>query len=225
MRDIINEIYQDSISLDEAHNLLEDFLHGKKSWYSLFGLSEIEMQVFLHGAGLDDLAKWRYEGWPDESPVSGKKVELEQGHWTIRDMFDEDDAKEDLRIFHLDCLPEIPDEEYEISDEFSELPDHKNGSKCLAGTKRVPNGFNACCNVFDNHTRLCSKDVRYEWWNKQNNWVIVTAGSCNTGIVIDFCPHCGEKLQTDWQDNTDDSELKLEFIDAPSIILCKKINI
>jgi hypothetical protein len=71
---------------------------------------------------------------------------------------------------------------------------HVDGSKCLEGTRRVPRRFEACCELFGGHVDTCVFDLRYEWWQKAQKWVI--AVSEHSGITIKYCPHCGKKLKT-----------------------------
>src|SRR6058998_1346514 len=78
----------------------------------------------------------------------------------------------------------------------SALRRHDDGTVCREGTKRVPPRFRACCEVFQAHTATCELDVRYEWWPKARRWFIAISDAAGGGgIEIDFCPHCGSRLQ------------------------------
>lgn len=71
---------------------------------------------------------------------------------------------------------------------------HPDGSECLAGTQRVPKGHLPCCEVFEDHTRACAFDVRYEW-SEEHGWVTAISSSAGGGgVAISHCPHCGEQL-------------------------------
>lgn len=73
---------------------------------------------------------------------------------------------------------------------------HPDGSICLEGKKIVPNSYVPCCEVFSGHTNACIEDIRYEWWSKKGQWVIaISEYSGGGGIVISYCPHCGQKLE------------------------------
>lgn len=72
---------------------------------------------------------------------------------------------------------------------------HADGSECLQGTSQLPPAFVPCCEDFAAHLTTCAFDVRYEWWSREDGWVIAIAASAGGGgIGIVFCPHCGEKL-------------------------------
>ena len=72
---------------------------------------------------------------------------------------------------------------------------HADGSECREGTARVPAPFAPCCDAFHEHVIACEFDIRYEWWQSQDTWVIVIAESAGGGgVAISYCPHCGTKL-------------------------------
>ncbi len=72
---------------------------------------------------------------------------------------------------------------------------HFDGSICLEGTRSVPPRYRPCCEIFGGHTTTCAWDIRYEWWRKSQQWVIVIPeGLGGGGITMRFCPHCGTEL-------------------------------
>jgi len=71
---------------------------------------------------------------------------------------------------------------------------HSGGEICLAGTRKVPRGFDPCCARFDLATKACVFDIRFEWWPKTNSWVVRVADGGSSGIDIAFCPYCGTKV-------------------------------
>jgi hypothetical protein len=71
---------------------------------------------------------------------------------------------------------------------------HADGSVCLEGTKVVPEGFEACCDRFDQRTRACSVDVRFEWWQHHSGWYVMIADGGHSGLKFDYCPFCGYRL-------------------------------
>jgi hypothetical protein len=72
---------------------------------------------------------------------------------------------------------------------------HADGTKCLEGTRSVPQGYQPCCEIFEGHLDTCAYDIRYEWWVQSDQWVIVIAESAGGGgITINYCPHCGARL-------------------------------
>lgn len=67
---------------------------------------------------------------------------------------------------------------------------------CLEGTALIPVNFNPCCDVFAGHVETCAFDLRYEWWEKSQQWVIRIADDAGGGGVrVRFCPHCGHQLK------------------------------
>ena len=72
---------------------------------------------------------------------------------------------------------------------------HHDGTVCLEGTRIIPIDFNPCCEVFARHLDTCTFDIRYEYWSKSLEWVIIIAESAGGGgITIKYCPHCGSEL-------------------------------
>ncbi len=73
---------------------------------------------------------------------------------------------------------------------------HPDSSPCLEGTQRVSENYVPCCESFDNGTRRCAYDIRYEYWKGQG-WVIaIVEEAGGGGITISYCPHCGVRLST-----------------------------
>src|SRR5262249_34539829 len=73
---------------------------------------------------------------------------------------------------------------------------HADGSECREGTARVPAPFSPCCAAFRQQVVACEFDIRYEWWQSQDTWVIVIADCAGGGgVAINYCPHCGTKLR------------------------------
>jgi hypothetical protein len=73
---------------------------------------------------------------------------------------------------------------------------HEDGTPCPEGSRKVPRGFGACCEVFEGHTTSCYFDIRYEWWAKERTWVtVIPDGAGGGGIEMFFCPHCGTRLE------------------------------
>jgi hypothetical protein len=80
----------------------------------------------------------------------------------------------------------------------SDMPQrlHPDGSVCPEGTVRLPARFKPCCSDFFSHCSACYYDIRYEWWSSRRGWFIVIADAAGGGgIAINFCPHCGARLQ------------------------------
>jgi len=79
-------------------------------------------------------------------------------------------------------------------DDMDEKSHHPSGELCLAGERKVPRGFSACCSRFDHATQACIYDIRFEWWPRSKSWVVRVADGGSSGIELTFCPFCGENL-------------------------------
>ncbi len=73
---------------------------------------------------------------------------------------------------------------------------HTDGSPCLEGTRVVPEDYIPCCDAFDYRTARCTYDIRYEYSEEYDVWVIPIVDSAGGGgIEILYCPHCGARLR------------------------------
>jgi hypothetical protein len=72
---------------------------------------------------------------------------------------------------------------------------HTDGTPCLEGTQRLPPNFRPCCDSFEQHTKTCDADLRFEWWEKSNKWV--TCLHDGSGIEVAFCLFCGNVLDSE----------------------------
>lgn len=58
----------------------------------------------------------------------------------------------------------------------------------------MPKRYKPCCGAFDARTLVCKYDVRYEWWPDKPKWAILLCDGGTSGIMMNYCPHCGKKL-------------------------------
>jgi hypothetical protein len=69
---------------------------------------------------------------------------------------------------------------------------------CPEGAQRLPADGAICCNDFRERTLACFFDIRYEYWPAYAGWfVIISPDAGGGGVAINFCPHCGLKLEGD----------------------------
>lgn len=74
---------------------------------------------------------------------------------------------------------------------------HADGTLCREGTRQLPANHQACCETFEQHTSACVHDVRYEWHEDHQTWVIALSDAAGGGgIAIEYCPHCGTGLRS-----------------------------
>lgn len=122
-RDILQEIYDGSISSEQAEKAYDaamdaDVTHAADE----LGLSDIEFASYGK-VGFEELARWRYEGWPDICPTCGRKIEnIEKGGWVVKRI------NGAPRLVHIACLPGPTEEEKQVRSEFQEhaVPDFYN---------------------------------------------------------------------------------------------------
>jgi hypothetical protein len=97
--DLLEELYNKKITLDEAYDKYDkireeidegkyhSIVHnGRIDLASLLGMDKYEYTAFGHGAGLDSIAKWRYEGWPGVCAESGKKFYYKEYGWLVKEI-------------------------------------------------------------------------------------------------------------------------------------------
>jgi len=102
MADIIKKIIEGSLTLDEAYDEFDRVLesdHGGKV-PELLGLTKIEYTANCHSVGLDELAEWRKNGWPNKCAICGKKIVIENWGWFAREIND----GESHELVHIDCM-------------------------------------------------------------------------------------------------------------------------
>ena len=63
----------------------------------LMGLSNTEWTAYADGLSLDELARWRYEGWPTECACCGKTINPKKYGWMVR-------KNKVYHIYHVQCL-------------------------------------------------------------------------------------------------------------------------
>jgi len=85
--DILDSLYQGKIDLKEAENALDKIVqqfHQKddpSDWRLEAGFSEAEATAYAQGAFLNDIAKFRYEGWPNLCCVCNLPLDHTQYGW------------------------------------------------------------------------------------------------------------------------------------------------
>ena len=93
--DIIKAIHEGEISLDEAYDIFDSIIEDKDGNYKdgeeipileLTGMDNYEYTAFCQGAGLEDLVKWRYEGWPNVCARTGRKFDYKKYGWLVKEI-------------------------------------------------------------------------------------------------------------------------------------------
>ncbi len=90
MIDLLNMVYQNKISAEEAQIILDDtisdFHSGKLKIVipSELMLDNYEWTAICHGIDLNILAKWKMEGWPQKCSLCGRKLDYRKYGWLIQ---------------------------------------------------------------------------------------------------------------------------------------------
>ena len=84
--DILKQVFDDSSSLAEAESGYDQVMDSSEAAHvaEILGLNRIEWTAFGHGVPFDELAKWRYNGWPDVCPLCNRKVDIEKFGWMAK---------------------------------------------------------------------------------------------------------------------------------------------
>lgn len=100
MIDVLKDLHENKISLDEAWEIYDRIMEENPGEIgTLLNLSLTEMTAFVHGAGFEDLARWRYSGWPVNCAICGKGMVIENFGWIVKE------GKNDTStIVHVECL-------------------------------------------------------------------------------------------------------------------------
>jgi len=64
-------------------------------------LTPFEHRASCHGVGYEELAKWRYGGWPETCQICGKPIGIEREHWLARCK----EGSASFSLAHIACLP------------------------------------------------------------------------------------------------------------------------
>jgi hypothetical protein len=112
-RDILKEIHEGTLSVEEADAIYDSIGEpaGPPHAHDLLGLSPAESTAFGI-VGFDELARWRYSGWPNVCPVCGQEIAVEKFGWWPKEV----DGRH--RLVHISCLPGPTEEEKQLRSEF-----------------------------------------------------------------------------------------------------------
>jgi hypothetical protein len=99
-RDILMEIANGTTTPDEAEDAVEDLVGSQHDGKipETFGLSQTEWAAYVHGVGLEEIARWRQHGWPSECPVCGRVVVPSDSGWIPKG------TSLKHRLVHISCL-------------------------------------------------------------------------------------------------------------------------
>lgn len=114
-RDILKGLYDGSISVEQAYDFYDAAVESAVAdWAEPLELSDPEATAHSHGVGFAELARWRYEGWPNVCPVCGQEIEVKKFGWLAKE------ADGGHRLVHIACLPGPAEEVKQVRTEFQE---------------------------------------------------------------------------------------------------------
>lgn len=109
-RDILREIYEGKITEKEANVLVDQALDDAATQdFSLMGfdLQTEWTAIALYGISYTTVAKWRYEGWPNNCIICAEKIIVKDGNWkAFSSVLINDTIKRNLMV-HWDCCGKI----------------------------------------------------------------------------------------------------------------------
>jgi hypothetical protein len=80
----------------------------KSSWEEVFCLDKYETTALIHTTPYSQVAKWRYEGWPDKCIICHNPLDYKKWHWLY---YEENEIINGLA--HIDCLPKYQEDKYD----------------------------------------------------------------------------------------------------------------
>ena len=98
-RDILNELYSNTLSVEGADAVLNSVLESDDApnIQRELVLSRPEWTAYGQGAALAEIAKWRYCGWPERCTACGLTINVKEFGWKVV----EDDG--DSLLKHIRC--------------------------------------------------------------------------------------------------------------------------
>ncbi|MGH7573969.1 MAG: hypothetical protein ACREM1_02405 [Longimicrobiales bacterium] len=103
--DILYELHAKTLSLEEAERIYDSVMDSDEIDISArLGLSRAEMTALSHGVWFDELAQWRYGGWPESCFRCGLRIEPTDFGWLAKEQ------GEGHVLVHLRC-PSRPGQE------------------------------------------------------------------------------------------------------------------
>lgn len=96
--DILKEVYYGLVSENDALTKVEHIFDGiRKGMYDKFktddthidlaaikGMDNYEYTAYCQAAPLSVVAKWRYEGWPNQCCTTGRDLNYKNYHWIVK---------------------------------------------------------------------------------------------------------------------------------------------
>jgi len=73
-RDLIEDLRSGTITAEEAQSIFDQWLEEGGTQPEEVGFSRHQYTAYCHGAGVEDLAGWRTQGWPKTGSICGESL-------------------------------------------------------------------------------------------------------------------------------------------------------
>jgi hypothetical protein len=100
IRDLLKDLQERRLTPEDAEREFLDVLDSERGAevYELFGLSDPESTAYGHGVPFEELAEWRYEGWPSTCARCGRPIDVEAYGW-----FAGEEREGNSVLVHIKC--------------------------------------------------------------------------------------------------------------------------
>jgi hypothetical protein len=87
-RNVLKEIYERKITEVQAEEILNAVLDSPEAGLvaTLLGFSNVEWTAYAQGGSLDEIATWRYVGWPKNCVICGLPISVGSFGWFVVDV-------------------------------------------------------------------------------------------------------------------------------------------
>lgn len=100
--DVLRALSEDTMTVQEVESFCARVMHSQADKLEfLLGLDHFEYIAYANGILFDNLAKWRYDGWPKVGSVCRTPIDHKKFGW-----FPRRDSDGNQGIAHIDCLPD-----------------------------------------------------------------------------------------------------------------------
>lgn len=86
--DILREVFEQRLTAEQADEFLAHVLDSPEAGKaeSLLMLTRPEWTAHGHGSTLEELARWRYRGWPTRCIRCSREIEIDKFGWKVVDV-------------------------------------------------------------------------------------------------------------------------------------------
>ena len=85
--DLLQNMIDGKLTNEQAEDVCSDVLADTSSTipaHEMLGMSRIEWTAYCHGAEFQDIANWRFHGWPSRCFTCGQWIVVDNFGWLAR---------------------------------------------------------------------------------------------------------------------------------------------